>query len=280
MKIAQLRQIKFRNNGRRKTKVSVMLIGLLFAVFQSQSALTQTNDEFLAALNSVRPLQLAYNEYYQQYGTQPDKIDDLGYSESDFQNELVDHAGISSQTGAILIGLEDRFGDKQWAALIPEINNSSISWVCQTTLANSVINVGGCVAGLAYKRVDIVLNAEPFQGTLLALNALKLNYAESYLSSGQVPTDMRELGVDQSLLDLANASHVMVDPHSKAMVVGLDDEIFGANQWVAVSPVMSRRGHLFWICRTTLPFELVAVRGCSTGLEVEDMLFTILARRR
>jgi len=117
---ARVVQFKLWNNTARKLKLSAMLIALALTFFKTQTVFAQSNDEFLSALISLSPLRTSYSEYYQAVGERPSSIDDLGYSESDFQNELVAHVDISKQTGAILIGLDHRFGDKQWAALIPE----------------------------------------------------------------------------------------------------------------------------------------------------------------
>jgi len=252
-------------------------LGGVSSTLLAQSHSGPSSSEFESALVSVNALRVDYNEQFSDYGQLPQSINDLGYSESDFQTNLVDHVGISSSSGAILIGFSDRFGDKQWAALIPKISNYYINgWVCQTTIAAPAGNSTGCQFGVSYAQVDKVLGTGEFSSAIGALASLRLQHVDWYYSRGEFPTTMSQLGVDQYMLDLLhtrNISHLMVDPKSNALVASLDDEVFGSNHWLWFTPILGSYGNVSsWSCETTLPQNLVAVNGCSAGLGVEEIL--------
>jgi len=267
-----------------KVLILIVLSGISATLSAKDDSRIPSNTEFESALVSVTSLRIAYHEYWLSFADRPESIAALGYSESDFQTELIEHAGISNSSGAILIGLTDRFGDKQWAALIPQFDGGELAgWVCQTTLLSQPGDSTGCRFNVSYAQVDQVLNSDAFDEALLAISALRSLYSEWYQITGTIPVQMQHIGVDQSTLDAlhdANISHVMVDPNSKAMIFGLDDEVFGSNHWASVTPIFGRFGYIArWACRTTLPNELVSNPGCSADQGVEDMLFTVLARR-
>lgn len=236
------------------------------------------SDEFEAALVSVASLRLVYDEHLGVYGQSPDSINELGLSEHDFQNELVEHVGISSATGAILIGLDDQFGDKQWAALIPIIEQYHVTgWRCQTTLSPSSVGNADCKPDVAYSQVDREFDPSLLSSAFGVLNLLKLQYKEFYENTGIVPTSMEQLDANTSLLKSGNISHLIVDSNTKTMVAGLDNDIFGTNQWISLTPIPHYRYNyiFYWKCRTTLSSEIMAVAGligCEADQGIEDLL--------
>lgn len=239
--------------------------------------------QFESALLELASLRLNYQEYWVSFGQQPESLNDIGLSENDYQSELIEHVGISTETGAILIGLDDVFGDKQWAALIPEFEqNQLIRWRCQTTLSQAAGDAVDCRYDMAYNYVDRLFDPVIVWDSLTAMSSLRAQYTEFYQTNGSVPTKMKDLGVEPNILNSGHISHVMVDPNTKAMFAGLDDAVYGLNQWISVTPIINRYGNITrWGCRTTLPNQLLieaGVRGCAADRGVEDMLYSILAR--
>jgi len=244
---------------------------------KNSSELTAQSANFGAALLSVASLRLYYMEHLEMYGQSPESIDDLGLSEHDFQGELVEHVGISSQTGAILVGLNDQFGDKHWAALIPTIEQYQVtSWRCQTTLNQASVGNVDCKSGVAYSQVDHIFDPSVLLSSFIGVRSLRIGYSAFHQENGGVPTSTDDFEVDTDFLKARHISHVMVDPNTMTMLVGLDDNMYGSNQWVATTPIFYNNYFIVgWDCRTSLSSQIVATAGlnsCAAGQGLDDLL--------
>lgn len=249
----------------------------------SQTAIQKTaigqivSDDFAAALQSVASLRLYYVEHLGAYGQSPESINDLGLSEHDFQNEFVEHVGISSASGAILIGLDDQFGDKHWAALIPTIEQYQVTgWRCQTTLSQTNVGDVDCKPNVAYSQVDHVFDPSVLLSSITGIHSLRIGYSEFYQGNGSVPESIDDFQVEPDHLKAKHLSHVMVDPNSMTMLIGLDDAMYGINQWVAATPILYNNYYIIgWTCRTTLSNQVVSAAG-ATGCTADQSLDELL----
>lgn len=258
-----------------KIRTLVALFGVLSALTNMSLANAQaTPTDFSDAAFSISGLRINYNEHEQTFGTAPTSLSEIGELESSYDNELVDHVGISPTSGAIMVGLSDRFGDKNWIAFISKQDQfGNFSWICQTTVSQEISASASCKGGLTYEGVDVVLDRDIFINTLLQTAVTKVVYAEYLQSFGTVPRSMKQLEVDAAFLERGRFTHVMVEPNSKAIMFGLSP-IFGSNQWLTLIPRFDSSGYniIGWSCRTTVPWSLAWGTGCWGQLPVERML--------
>ncbi|MBX2848050.1 MAG: hypothetical protein KTR16_07015 [Acidiferrobacterales bacterium] len=236
--------------------------------------ITATAQDSQSAIASTSILRTAYAEALQTNIEPPASLSELGYSEVQLQNDNVLHVSIDPFSNAIMVGLKPKFGQNQWLALLPTIENYSVAnWACQTTLSEEFTSSTGCRSAVPYDHITQAVSDELFTITLLNLSATRLNYLEHYQTTGDLPTSLTEAGLDSSWLDRLNAEHLIVEPETGALLVGLNT-LFGKNQWLALTPNANNYGSIDWKCATTVMDSLAgsANRFCRTELSPDQLL--------
>jgi len=252
-----------------KTIITLMAI---FSLSNIQLVNARDSNDFDNALASTAPLRTIYNEVIQTTGFTPQSLNELGINEYYLTSDLVEHADIDPQSGAIMIGLDPTFGQNEWLALIPNINNYQVSsWVCQTTAEEALTTNSACNANIDYEHLTTIVNSSLFDLTLVATSSVKVNAAEIYASEIRFPERLDELGIDQQWLDRAHVDHAIVEPRTKSILLGLSSA-YGSNDWLLIKASVNRRGDINWRCTTTLPRSLVNASSCVANVSVEDLL--------
>lgn len=170
-----------------------------------------------------------------------------------------------------MLGLTPLFGQNEWVAITPKIENHNISsWACQTTVDESLTANSDCSAYIDLNNLTTIVNLELFELTLAATASIKLNAAEVYTSELRFPERLDELGIDQRWIDDAYVDHVIVEPKTKSILFGLDD-IYGTNEWLMMTVLTNHKDTITWHCKTTLPRSMVNAKDCSVSVKVENL---------
>ena len=245
----------------------------IFALSGLQTSQAADEADFSSAILSTSSIRTVYTEMVQSQGVPPSTLGELGLDESYFRSPLINHIDIEPVSGAIMIGLSPEFGQNEWISLIPSSNNIGlIEWACQTTVPAQLAGDTGCRANLPYEHLTQALDTRLFLKTLVSTNHIKVNAAESYMTTGRFPTSMAELGIDQQWLDSANIDHVIVEPNSNTILLGLSD-IYGTNEWLAIKPRIRFNGYIsYWKYKTTLPRSIANVNGVRPEVEIENLI--------
>lgn len=251
------------------------VLGLVAILAISGFQATQAADEedFNSALLSVTGVRIDYAEKIEIDGNAPSTLSELGLEEEYLESDLVEHVDIEPISDAIMIGLSPEFGINEWVAFIPAISNYQLTgWTCQTTVPDLIGASSGCITNIPFDNLTQVLDENLFSNTVLQVNVIKSNAAESLATTGVFPQSMAELGVTEDWLSTANVSNVVVMPYFNTVLFALDD-IYGTNQWISLRPRISR-GYIYtWTCKTTLPSTIATVSGCSTSVAVDNLIW-------
>jgi len=244
-----------------------------FAIGGLQSSHATDQADFLTAISTTTSIRTAYNEMVQYQGLPPSTLDQLGIDESYYRSSLIHHIDIEPVSGAIMIGLSPAFGQNEWISLLPKYNTAGINeWICQTTASELLASNTGCRANLTYENLTTVLDTDLFLNTLVNTSAIKLNASEAYMEYGDLPTSMIELGVNQQWLSSANVDHLLVEPNSNTILLGLAS-MYGQNQWIAMTPIIHSYGYISsWQTKTTLPASIANAPGVTAGVAIESLL--------
>ena len=253
------------------------IFGLLtiFALGSLQPAFALDESDFASAMLSVTPLRTAYAESVSNRysGDSPSSLAELGEDETYYQSSLVEHVDIDPVSGAIMIGLSPDFGQNEWVAWIPIISNYYVQqWVCQSTVSKDIAGTLGCASELSYDAITQVIGPDLFVNTIIQTTWIRLGATESYQINGSFPRSMDELGVTDDWLEAANVSNVIVMPYFNTILFALQD-IYGANQWLALRAKVVGGAIDSFTCKTTLPSSLATDPNCTTSVAIEDIIW-------
>lgn len=238
----------------------------LLASAQSMAA---TQSDFNIAGVEASSTKTGFAEYFADSGEFPTSLEDIGASESDFNQ--IEHVSINQNNGTLLFNLSSSFGEKQWLSLIPKIDNYYVSgYICKTTLGDDIAGNSDCATDVPYEALDVIVDPSLFLSAIIATSGIRVNYAENYTSTGVLPTTLAEIGIDSSTLNTTYFNNAIVEPETGAIIFTLSP-IFGINQWFTLIPRTNSSGYLGWSCQTTLP---VSIKGgyCGASISVDDVL--------
>lgn len=244
----------------------------IYALSSFQTSHAADADDFAEALTSASSIRALYNDALQTTGVAPQSLNELGIDEHYLQSSLIEHVDIDPQSGAIMFGFTPTFGQNQWFALIPNVENYNVSsWACQSTVGPALTADSGCRENVEYDHLTTVVNAGLFDLTLRQVNRVQVNAAEAYASQAKFPQRLEELDIDRQWLNNAYVDHAIVEPSKKSILFGLS-EAYGINQWLVMSAHITRNGRIYWRCKTTLPRSMVNTRRCSVSVKNEKLL--------
>ena len=232
----------------------------------SSQSIAATETDFNIAISHSSAVKVEYNEFYQSTGEFPTS-EQIEYSPDIDQIEY-----ITSTNNTILVSLSSIFGEKQWISLIPQVNpeNSSISYICKTTLNENITGLTDCENNVPYDALDIVVDSSLFISAIIATSATRTQFTENYAITGELPSTTIEAGIDNLSIDTRYFNNVIVEPDTGTIIYGLSP-IFGTNQWFTLIPRVYSSGSIGWSCQTTLPDEIKGLY-CGASITVDDIL--------